>query len=39
MFLLITFIEIVYNIDCKMVMCDVCRWGNKPKTGLFFTNV
>lgn len=39
MLLLITFTDIMYNVDCERVMCGVCCRGNKPKAGLFFTNV
>ena len=39
MLLLITFNEIMYNVDCKRVMFDVYCGRNKPKAGLFFTNV
>ena len=39
MLLLITFIDIMYNVDCKRVMCDVYCEISKPKVGLFFTNV
>ena len=39
MLLLITFIEVVYSVDCKRVICGMCRRGTKPKAGLFFTNV
>ncbi len=39
MLLLITFIDVVYNIDCKRVIYYVGYGKNKPKTGLFFTNV
>lgn len=39
MLLLITIIEVVYSIDCKRVICGMFRRGNKPKAGLFFTNV
>lgn len=39
MFLLITFIDIVYNVDCERVIYGMCRGRNKPKAGLFFTNV
>lgn len=39
MLLLITFIDIVYSVDCKRVICGVCYRENEPKAGLFFTNV
>lgn len=39
MFLLITFIDIVYSVDCKRVIYGVCFRENEPKVGLFFTNV
>ena len=39
MFLLITFTNIMYNSDCERVMFDVYCERNKPKMGLFFTNV
>lgn len=39
MFLLITFIDIVYSVDCKRVIYGVCFRGNKPKAGLFFTDI
>lgn len=39
MLLLITFIDIVYSVDFKRVIYGVYCRGNKPKTGLFFTNV
>lgn len=39
MILLITFTNIMYNADCKRVMCDMYCGRNKPKVGLFFTNV
>ena len=39
MLLLITFINVMYNIDCKRVMLDMYYERNKPKIGLFFTNI
>lgn len=39
MLLLITFIDVMYNIDCKRVMFDMYYERNKPKIGLFFTNI
>lgn len=39
MLLLITFIDVMYNIDYKRVMLDMCCERNKPKIGLFFTNI
>ncbi len=39
MLLLITFIEVVYSIDCKRVIYGVYCGENKPKAVLFFTNV
>ena len=39
MFLLITFIDIVYNVDCKRVIYGVCFRENEPKVRLFFTDI
>lgn len=39
MLLLITFIDIVYGIDCKRVMCGVYCGINKLEIGLLFTNI
>lgn len=39
MLLLITFNNVMYDIDCEIVIFDMCYDRNKPKTGLFFTNV
>ena len=39
MLLLITFIDVMYNIDYKRVMPDIYYERYKPKIGLFFTNI
>mgnify|MGYP000356965790 FL=1 len=39
MFLLITFNNIMYDIDCETVIFDMYYDRNKPKIGLFFTNI
>ena len=39
MLLLIAFNNVMYGIDCEIVICYVDCGKNKPKTGLFFTNV
>lgn len=39
MILLITFIDVVYDVDYKRVIYSVCCGRNKPKAGLFFTDI